>query len=34
MPGKSKNLHKKLLKWREKVNAPVPIELNPEYDPE
>ena len=34
MPGKSKNLHKKLLKWREKVNAPVPTELNPEYDPE
>ncbi len=33
-PGKSKSLHKKLLKWREKVNAPVPIELNPEYDPE
>ncbi len=34
MPGKAKNLHKKLLKWREKVNAPVPNELNPEYDPE
>ena len=34
MPGKAKNLHKKLLKWREKVNAPVPTELNPEYDPE
>ncbi|MBA7590462.1 N-acetylgalactosamine-6-O-sulfatase [subsurface metagenome] len=33
MPGKSKTLHKKLLKWREKVNAPVPTELNPEYDP-
>jgi len=34
MPGKAKSLHKKLLKWRAKVNAPVPTELNPEYNPE
>ncbi|MQY80261.1 MAG: sulfatase-like hydrolase/transferase [Bacteroidetes bacterium] len=34
MPGKVRTLYKKLLKWRVKVNAPVPTELNPEYNPE
>ena len=34
MPGKARTLYKKLLKWRVKVNAPVPTELNPEYNPE
>ena len=34
LPGKVKTLHKKLLKWRVKINAPVPLELNPDYDPE
>jgi len=34
MPGKARTLHKKLLKWRVKVNAPVPTELNPDYNPE
>jgi len=33
MPGKARTLHKKLLKWRVKVNAPVPTELNPDYNP-
>jgi arylsulfatase A-like enzyme len=34
LPGKVKTLHKKLLKWRVKINAPVPLELNPDFDPE
>ena len=33
MPEKAAELHKLLLDWRQEVNAPVPTELNPEYDP-
>lgn len=33
MPGKVKELHKTMLSWRKKVKAPVPTELNPDYDP-
>jgi hypothetical protein len=34
MPDKVKELHQMLVTWREKTNAPVPTELNPEYNPE
>ena len=34
MPEKAIFLHEKLINWRAKVNAPVPTELNPEYNPE
>ncbi|MCP4727980.1 MAG: sulfatase, partial [bacterium] len=30
-PDKVKELHDKLIKWREDTNAPVPTELNPDY---
>jgi len=30
-PKKTRELHNDLLKWRESVNAPVPVEINPEY---
>lgn len=33
MPDKTAELHKLMLGWRKKINAPVPTELNPEYDP-
>ncbi len=33
-PGKVKELHNAMLAWRQRVNAPVPTELNPKYDPE
>jgi arylsulfatase A-like enzyme len=33
MPGKVSELHKLMLAWRKAVNAPVPIELNPDYNP-
>ena len=33
MPGKVMELHKTMLSWRKKVKAPVPTELNPDYDP-
>ena len=33
MPEKTKELHKRMLAWRKAVSAPVPTELNPEYDP-
>jgi len=33
MPEKAAELHQLMLAWREKVNAPIPTELNPEYDP-
>ena len=33
MPEKAAELHTLLLDWRKEVNAPVPTELNPEYDP-
>lgn len=32
-PGKTKELHRAMLAWRREVNAPVPTELNPQYDP-
>lgn len=31
MPEKATSLHNKLLNWRAKIEAPVPTELNPEY---
>jgi len=31
-PEKTRELHNDLLKWRESINAPVPTELNPEYN--
>ncbi len=34
MPEKAIFLHEKLINWRAKVNAPVPTELNPEYNTE
>ena len=34
MPEQAKSLHNKLLNWRAKINAPVPFELNPDYNPE
>lgn len=33
MPEKAAELHQLMLSWRKKVNAPVPTELNPEYNP-
>jgi hypothetical protein len=33
MPEKTKELHKLMLAWRKKVNAPVPTKLNPDYNP-
>ena len=33
MPEKAAELHQLMLDWRKKVNAPVPTELNPEYNP-
>jgi len=33
MPEKASELHQLMLAWRKEVNAPVPTELNPEYDP-
>jgi arylsulfatase A-like enzyme len=34
MPDKVKELHSMLVKWRKSVNAPVPTEKNPLYDPQ
>jgi arylsulfatase A-like enzyme len=34
MPEKARELHELLLAWRRDVNAPVPKELNPAFDPE
>ena len=34
MPEKTRELHAMLRAWRESVNAPVPTEPNPAYDPE
>lgn len=31
-PEKAKQLHNRLKKWRQKVNAPVPKKLNPKYE--
>ena len=33
MPDKVKELHASMLKWRERLKAPVPTEKNPKYDP-
>jgi len=33
MPDKAAELHQLMLDWRKEVNAPVPTELNPEYNP-
>ena len=33
MPEKAAELHKLMLAWRKKVKAPVPTELNPDYNP-
>ncbi|HIJ53309.1 MAG TPA: sulfatase [Planctomycetes bacterium] len=33
MPAKAKELHTLLIEWRKSVNAPVPTEKNPKYDP-
>jgi len=33
VPEKAAELHKLMLAWRKKVNAPVPTELNPDYNP-
>jgi len=33
MLEKTAELHKLMLAWREKINAPVPTELNPDYNP-
>lgn len=33
MPEKTRELHRRLIEWRKSVNAPVPTELNPKYDP-
>jgi arylsulfatase A-like enzyme len=32
-PAKAKELHELLVEWRKSVNAPVPTEKNPKYDP-
>lgn len=34
MPEKRDQLHEKLKRWRKSLNAPVPSEKNPEYDPD
>ncbi len=34
MPAKTQELHRLLVKWRKSVNAPVPTERNPRYDPD
>jgi arylsulfatase A-like enzyme len=33
MPWKAKELHNLLVRWRSSVGAPVPRQVNPEYDP-
>lgn len=33
MPEKASELYQLMLDWRQKVNAPVPTKLNPEYNP-
>jgi len=32
-PAKAKELHELLVEWRKSINAPVPTEKNPKYDP-
>jgi len=31
-PAKARELHKLLVDWRKKINAPVPTKPNPEFD--
>ncbi|MHC4544967.1 MAG: sulfatase [Planctomycetota bacterium] len=33
-PDKAKELHRMLIQWRKSVNAPVPTEKNPQYNPD
>lgn len=33
MPEKAAELHRKLIQWRRETNAPVPMKLNPDYEP-
>jgi len=33
MPEKAKELHQRLVAWRKAINATVPTERNPQYDP-
>ncbi len=33
MPEKAEELHRTLIEWRKNVDAPVPVEKNPQYDP-
>ena len=33
-PEKTKELHDLLIQWRNNINAPIPTELNPKYNPE
>jgi arylsulfatase A-like enzyme len=33
MPERVRDLHRRMLAWREKVAAPVPTKPNPKYDP-
>ena len=33
LPEKTNELHEKLIQWRQSINAPVPTELNPKYEP-
>ncbi len=33
-PDMLKKLHQRLLSWRKSINAPVPVEKNPQYDPD
>ena len=32
-PGKAKEMYNLLLQWRKKINAPMPVKLNPDYQP-
>jgi len=34
MPDKAEELHRMLIEWRRSVDAPVPAEKNPQYDPD
>jgi len=34
LPEKTSELHRKLIQWRESVDAPVPSQLNPRYEPD
>ena len=33
MPGKTKELHAEMRAWRKEINAPIPTDPNPAYDP-